>query len=52
MLKFTYISKTKRCGLDFTDARLNWLTLVKTAMKFLLPQERRICCIIRRLSCP
>jgi len=46
------INKVEGCVLDFTDARLKWLTLVNTAMKVLLPRERRIYYIIRRLSCP
>jgi hypothetical protein len=51
-LNIIYINKAKGCGLDCTDVRFKWLTLVNTAMKCLLPQERRIYYIIRRLPCP
>ena len=35
-LNFIYINKTKGCELDYADVRFKQLTLVKTAMKFLL----------------
>jgi len=49
---YIYIYKAKGRVLYFTHIMLNWLTLVNTATKFLLPCDRRIYYIIRRLSCP